>query len=338
VTLDDQPQSTPLDVSSVVGVKRELGVVSPQDDDAQTYVFESWSDGRAGSHEITTPSTATTYTATYAVQEEPPVTTLFYLSLEGSQTVGGLAFAPQDIIAARSDGSYAVLFDGSDVGLSGRNIDAFDVISGSDVLLSFTGSFTLPGQYSVTGAAISVDDSDVIRFSGNLGATTTGNFRMYFDGSDVGLTNSSEDIDALALLPDGSLLISTTGSVSLPGRISGVGQDVFRFSPASGGLGDDSSAGTWSWYIDGSDIGLSSSSENIDGIARSSAGALYLSTTGNFSVTRPGGTLTGADEDVFVFNPTSTGSSTAGTFSANLAFDGSSRGIAGNDISGVDPP
>ena len=37
--------------------------------------------------------------------------------------------------------------------------------------------------------------------------------------------------------------------------------------------------------------------------------------------------LIGADEDVFVFTPTSLGSVTSGTFSSTLYFDGSVRGL-----------
>lgn len=65
VTLDGQPRLTPLTVNAVVGIERELGVVSPQTVGSTTYTFESWSDGGAATHPITTPATNTTYTATY---------------------------------------------------------------------------------------------------------------------------------------------------------------------------------------------------------------------------------------------------------------------------------
>jgi hypothetical protein len=48
-----------------VGMKRTLGVVSPQTVNGVTYEFSSWSDGGAATHEITTPSADTTYTATF---------------------------------------------------------------------------------------------------------------------------------------------------------------------------------------------------------------------------------------------------------------------------------
>ena len=51
---------------------------------------------------------------------------------------------------------------------------------------------------------------DVLRFDAtSLGANTAGMFSMYLDGSDVGLDASADSIDALGLLPDGRLSIST---------------------------------------------------------------------------------------------------------------------------------
>lgn len=65
VTLDGSPLTTPASITSVVGMKRTLGVVSPQTSGGVTYAFGSWSDGGAASHVITTPAADDTYTATY---------------------------------------------------------------------------------------------------------------------------------------------------------------------------------------------------------------------------------------------------------------------------------
>jgi glucose/arabinose dehydrogenase len=65
VTLDGQPVTTPVNVSSVVGIVRTLGVVTPQTSGGNSYQFGSWSDGGAATHNIPTPATNTTYTATY---------------------------------------------------------------------------------------------------------------------------------------------------------------------------------------------------------------------------------------------------------------------------------
>jgi glucose/arabinose dehydrogenase len=77
VTLDGQPRTTPLSVTAVVGIERELGVVSPQTVESTSYTFTAWSDGGAATHVITTPDSNATYTATYTeVANAPPVVSL----------------------------------------------------------------------------------------------------------------------------------------------------------------------------------------------------------------------------------------------------------------------
>lgn len=63
--LDGQPVATPFAFDSVVGIVRTIDATSPQSSGSSTYSFRSWSDGGAQSHTISTPATATTYTATY---------------------------------------------------------------------------------------------------------------------------------------------------------------------------------------------------------------------------------------------------------------------------------
>jgi glucose/arabinose dehydrogenase/regulation of enolase protein 1 (concanavalin A-like superfamily) len=65
LTMDGQPVPTPYAVGSVVGMERTIGVVSPQVLNGTTYEFVSWSDGGAAAHVINTPTSATTYTATF---------------------------------------------------------------------------------------------------------------------------------------------------------------------------------------------------------------------------------------------------------------------------------
>jgi glucose/arabinose dehydrogenase len=77
VTVDGQPKMTPYATTSVVGMKRTIGAVSPQTLGTTQYLFDSWSDGGAETHEIVTPATDTTYTAAYRVGDStPPETTI----------------------------------------------------------------------------------------------------------------------------------------------------------------------------------------------------------------------------------------------------------------------
>jgi glucose/arabinose dehydrogenase len=72
LTLDGQPVTTPLTVTGVVGLRRTLGVVSPQSVNGSGFEFSAWSDGGAASHEITTPEADSTFTASFAPVANPP--------------------------------------------------------------------------------------------------------------------------------------------------------------------------------------------------------------------------------------------------------------------------
>ena len=142
-------------------------------------------------------------------------------------------------------------------------------------LLSTTASGTLS---STTGAAdLSFTDADILQLA--IQSNGQYQYELYFDGSDAGLSTSAEDIDAFTMLQDGSIVISTAGSFSVPavggGTLTGSGEDLLRFVPS---LLGPATAGAWSIYFDGSDVGLSGSTENIDAIAVLSNGYLLVST------------------------------------------------------------
>jgi hypothetical protein len=213
------------------------------------------------------------------------------------------------------------------VGLAAYRIDAFAWLDSDTLLLSVDTDRAniLPGM---TGP---IDDSDIVRFDAtSLGGTTAGTFSMYFDGSDVGLTQSAADVDALELLSDGRLVISTTGTVSVSSP-SARDEDLLVFTPTALG---QTTVGTFALYFDGSDVGLGDAAEDVDAMSVDSSGTFFLSTADAFAV--PG--VSGADEDAFVFNPTALGPTTAGTYSQSLFFDGSSFGLAANDVFGIDLP
>ena len=65
ITLDGQNHVTPYTVTGVVGIIRAIAAPSPQTLNGSNYIFQSWSDGGAISHEISTPSVNTTYTANF---------------------------------------------------------------------------------------------------------------------------------------------------------------------------------------------------------------------------------------------------------------------------------
>lgn len=239
--------------------------------------------------------------------------------------MGGVSFADEDILAFDVDTAvWSIILDGSDVGLSGagaRDVDAFHFLDDGSIILSFLGSTTIPDVGSV-------DDSDLVRFvPTSLGSSTAGSFEMYFDGSDVGLTRSGEDIDSVSVTASGDLLVSTLGSFSVPG-VSGKDEDILRFSPSSLG---SSTSGSWSLEFDGSDVGLSdASSEDVSGVWLDDAtGNIYLTTLGSFAVTG----VSGDGADIFVCGSPTTGSNTACSFS--LFWNGSLDGFGGEVMDGL---
>jgi hypothetical protein len=82
VSLDGTPITTPAYVSSVVGMTRQLGVVSPQTSGGTSYAFSSWSDGGAATHSINTPSVSTAYTANYAVSTGGGLTAQYFDNID----------------------------------------------------------------------------------------------------------------------------------------------------------------------------------------------------------------------------------------------------------------
>ena len=256
-----------------------------------------------------------TASSSVTITAPPPPTGGVYLSFKSTVMIGGVTAQDEDILHWDGATTYTLAFDGSDVGLTGFEIDGFDVVGSNQVLLSFTGSGTVPDIGSVA-------DSDIVRFTGSLGAATSGTFEMYFDGSDVGAAHKNEDIDGLTLLDDGSLLISTTGNYDLAG-LSGTDADVIRFTGTFG----SSTSGSFSLYFDGSDVEMTNKKEDIDALA-SDGIDLHFSTLDTLNALG----VTAADEDAVTFSGTF-GSSTSGTFASY--WDGSSHGTT-NDLGGLD--
>ena len=246
-----------------------------------------------------------------------------FVSSNTSGTVGGVNFSDEDILAFDiASETWSLLFDGSDVGLgvSSADLNAFHVNSDGSILLSLNQTFTLPDVGSV-------DENDIVRFTPtSTGTTTAGSYEFYFDGSDVGLSGGPEDIDAIAFTPDDSLLISTSGSPSVPGA-SGSDEDLLVFNATS--LGETTS-GTFSLFADNSDVGLGNNGgEDVNASFVDNNGDVYLSTNGDFQVIG----LSGQNSDISIFTPSSLGSDTSGTFSSFL--DGSEIGFGGENIDGL---
>ena len=261
-----------------------------------------------------------TATATVTSTSTPlPSTNPFYASFESGSTVAGVSFADEDIVRFNGQ-NWSLYFDGSDVGVGSSDLFGFSIVDSDTILMAFTTTLAVNG--------LNITPQDVVQFDAtSLGSVTAGTFSMYLNGADVGLDTANESLDSVTLLSDGRVLLSTTGSASVPG-VTGADEDVLAFIPTT--LGDVSS-GSWAMYFDGSDVGLAdSSAEDIDALDVDFNGKIYLSTLGDFAVNG----VAGADEDVFICEPVSLGGVTACNYLPALYFDGSLWGLSANDVDG----
>ncbi len=185
-----------------------------------------------------------------------------------------------------------------------------------------TGSFAFPtvyvsapgtGNANGTGYA----DEDIMKYQSG-----TGTWSKAFDGTNAGLSDAA-DIDALTLTNNGPLifLMSFDNPVAVPGLGTVDDSDVVAYNTV---------AGTWTMALDGSEHGLTTNAEDIDGLTFSPGGFLVISTSGSFAVKAlGGGTLRGADEDLFSLV-------NAATDEFTLWLDGTTVGLQGtNDINAV---
>lgn len=226
-------------------------------------------------------------------EDLPPATTTetsvtspdyLYFSTRNSSVVPGVSGPYDDADIYRfqfETGTFTRVFDASAAGLPGNaDIDGLHVIDPVNFLMSFdrNDGTTVPGLGLVM-------DEDIVRYS-------AGQFSWFLRGSDVGLGDggSAEDIDAIHLVSEQSLLVSTVGSPVVSGVSGARPQDVLR---CDGTFGQASTC-SWRMYFDGSANGLSAWDEKIDGLFESS-GDLYFSTHGPYSVAK----LAGANSDVF---------------------------------------
>jgi hypothetical protein len=214
-----------------------------------------------------------------------------------------------DIYAYRSDGTYARVFDASLAPASvpaGANVDAFIYNGPNDIYLSFNNNtaFNLPG---LTG----VEDEDIVHWNGSI-------WRMFFDGSAAGLGGvAALDVDAFALAPDGSLVLSGTGTLTTPPAQP---QDLGSCAPGTFGFGGTTCVPTL--YFDANpDIGLTAGSENVNYVKVMPNGDILLRTTGAFATYNPPGTpaaLSGTSANVFSCNGPTTGETSACTSFSNV--------------------
>jgi hypothetical protein len=181
---------------------------------------------------------------------------------------------------------------------------------------------SLDANGSVGGVAS--QDEDILHFNGT-------SWSMLVDGSDIGL--GSTDIEGFYRVDADTILMALSNPVTL-GSLAVDTFDIVQFDATS--LGPNT-AGSFSLYFDGNDVGLTSSGEKIDGFTRLADGGLLISTTGTAKVPGLNSTvITAQDEDLLSFTPTALGANTSGTWA--MYFDGSRVGLgdaSGEDVDGA---
>jgi len=192
VTVDGSPLTTPASVPAVVGMIRSLGAVSPQSSGGTSYVFTSWSDGGAATHDVTVPASDTSFTASYAADASAPGAFLesgglVVMEAEDSTaaTAGSGAAAGSTFTLAQASGQSGsgVLQATPNAGVNTR-----DQLIGPrrDYAVRFGSAGTYYVWVRLAGATT---DDDSVHAGLNGTAATLGNVGLIAPGPDLGWAN-----------------------------------------------------------------------------------------------------------------------------------------------------
>ncbi len=175
------------------------------------------------------------------------------LSTIDSATIGSLSFNDEDVVEYDpGTGTATMFFDGSTVFSSDEDLDAFFLKSDGKMLISTTGSATI--------GSLNFNNEDVVEYDPGTGTAT-----MYFDGSTI--FSSDEDVNAVALLDNGNIVVSTTSSASIGGLSFG-DDDLIEYNAGTG---------TATMIFDGG-ASFSNTDEDIDAVAFVETTAATLTT------------------------------------------------------------
>lgn len=185
-------------------------------------------------------------------------------------------------------------------------------------LLAQTEDIYVTASGSGTAGSVAFEDEDIV-LCDRSGGVGTCQWSMFFDGSANGIP-INVDVTAFAVLDENNLLLSFRTPVKI-GKLGKVDDsDIIHFNrlaPAND---------RFTYFFDGSDVGLTTDDERIDALTFDDQGRLMVSTEGNYSVPRTGGgALNGTDADLIVLSGTLNGDKTTGTWA--MYFDGSVAGL-----------
>lgn len=143
-----------------------------------------------------------------------------FLSIGTVQDSDIVRFVPTSV-GVNTAGTFQFWFRGSAQGFSAGNEDIDAVYYDAATQRLFVSTVAGFSVGSITGA-----DRDIVVCSNFVPNGPCDSAAIFFDGDDIGLTASSEDIDAFYVGPDGTIYFSTTGSFALIGGLTGLSNDV----------------------------------------------------------------------------------------------------------------
>ncbi len=160
-------------------------------------------------------------------------------------------------------GTFAFRLKGADVGLTkgAEDIDGLGIDANGNLLISTIGTAKVPGA---TGE-LEAKDQDILKLDAGAGT-----WSLYFDGSDVALTENSEDIRSIAMnvasgtLTDPTIYLTLSGDfdVTSDNADEGDKNDVEGCTPSS--LGESATACFFFKFLDGESI---NAENQLDGLS-----------------------------------------------------------------------
>ena len=138
------------------------------------------------------------------------------LSTLNGATLGGLTFRDGDVVQYNPLTNTATLFFSEDLFSNNVNVDGFSVLANGHYIISTVGNATLGG--------LTFRDGDLAEYN-----PVTGTASLFFNED---LFSANEDIDAVHVLSDGSILLSTRNGASI-GGITFLDGDVVRYVPST---------------------------------------------------------------------------------------------------------
>ena len=139
-------------------------------------------------------------------------------STTGKASIGALTFYDEDVVEYNPTTMTAtVFFDGSAVFTNDEDVDAFSILSNGNYVFSTQGSASINGFY--------FNDEDLVEYNPTTMVTS-----LFLDGSTVFSRN--EDIDAVHVLSNGDIVLSTTSKATL-GGLTFHKDDMIQYNPTT---------------------------------------------------------------------------------------------------------